>query len=127
MRLSGVEGFLLWVTFRGRPCIWFGRFLLGLVFSSCSLLHTINQGQRAWRVQTQAGLQCLASSEEGIHCDQFTATARFVLFVSPGRFCTRRNSTGHRLGSVIIDTDPGVDDAMAILLALNSPELGVDA
>src|SRR4029077_18376541 len=27
----------------------------------------------------------------------------------------------------IIDTDPGVDDAMAILLALNSPELEVDA
>jgi inosine-uridine nucleoside N-ribohydrolase len=28
---------------------------------------------------------------------------------------------------VIIDTDPGVDDAMAILLALNSPELNVEA
>jgi len=28
---------------------------------------------------------------------------------------------------VIIDTDPGVDDAMAILLALNSPELRVEA
>jgi hypothetical protein len=28
---------------------------------------------------------------------------------------------------VIIDTDPGVDDAMAILLALNSPELQVEA
>jgi purine nucleosidase len=28
---------------------------------------------------------------------------------------------------VIIDTDPGTDDAMAILLALNSPELQVDA
>src|SRR5579859_3273815 len=30
-------------------------------------------------------------------------------------------------GRVIIDTDPGVDDAMAILLALNSPELKVEA
>jgi purine nucleosidase len=29
--------------------------------------------------------------------------------------------------SVIIDTDPGTDDAMAILLALNSPELDVKA
>jgi inosine-uridine nucleoside N-ribohydrolase len=29
--------------------------------------------------------------------------------------------------SVIIDTDPGVDDAFAILLALNSPELKVEA
>ena len=28
---------------------------------------------------------------------------------------------------VIIDTDPGIDDAMAILLALDSPELKVDA
>lgn len=28
---------------------------------------------------------------------------------------------------VLIDTDPGVDDAMAILLALNSPELKVEA
>jgi inosine-uridine nucleoside N-ribohydrolase len=28
---------------------------------------------------------------------------------------------------VLIDTDPGVDDAMAILLALNSPELEVEA
>ena len=28
---------------------------------------------------------------------------------------------------VIIDTDPGIDDAMAILLALNSPELTVEA
>jgi hypothetical protein len=28
---------------------------------------------------------------------------------------------------VIIDTDPGVDDAMAILLALDSPELKVEA
>ena len=28
---------------------------------------------------------------------------------------------------VIIDTDPGTDDALAILLALNSPELRVEA
>src|SRR5947207_9251546 len=28
---------------------------------------------------------------------------------------------------VIIDTDPGVDDAFAILLALNSPELKIEA
>src|ERR1700730_8045907 len=28
---------------------------------------------------------------------------------------------------VIIDTDPGIDDAIAILLALNSPELKVEA
>jgi len=28
---------------------------------------------------------------------------------------------------LIIDTDPGTDDAMAILLVLNSPELQVEA
>jgi hypothetical protein len=28
---------------------------------------------------------------------------------------------------VIIDTDPGTDDALAILLALNSPEFKVEA
>src|SRR6266571_787445 len=28
---------------------------------------------------------------------------------------------------IIIDTDPGTDDALAILLALNSPELQVEA
>ena len=28
---------------------------------------------------------------------------------------------------VIIDTDPGADDAIAIMLALNSPELAVRA
>ena len=28
---------------------------------------------------------------------------------------------------VVIDTDPGTDDALAILLALNSPELKVEA
>src|SRR5215471_17850793 len=31
------------------------------------------------------------------------------------------------LRRVIIDTDPGTDDALAILLALNSPELKVEA
>jgi inosine-uridine nucleoside N-ribohydrolase len=40
------------------------------------------------------------------------------LLLSAGAFAQQR---------VIIDTDPGVDDAMAILLALNSPELKVEA
>lgn len=35
--------------------------------------------------------------------------------------------TAYAQQRVIIDTDPGVDDAMAIVLALNSPELKVEA
>ncbi len=34
---------------------------------------------------------------------------------------------GQAAARVILDTDPGTDDALAILLALNSPELSVDA
>jgi inosine-uridine nucleoside N-ribohydrolase len=41
-----------------------------------------------------------------------------ILMIAPSAAATQR---------VIIDTDPGVDDAMAILLALNSPELNVEA
>src|SRR4051812_6995191 len=35
----------------------------------------------------------------------------------------RDQSSGHR---VIIDTDPGVDDAFALLLAMRSPELKIE-
>lgn len=37
------------------------------------------------------------------------------------------SAVGQSARRVIIDTDPGIDDAMAILLALNSPELKVEA
>ena len=37
------------------------------------------------------------------------------------------NAVANTPQRVIIDTDPGIDDAMAILLALNSPELKVEA
>jgi len=33
----------------------------------------------------------------------------------------------HPLKRVIIDTDPGIDDAAAILMALGSPEIQIDA
>jgi inosine-uridine nucleoside N-ribohydrolase len=49
-----------------------------------------------------------------------TALAFIVLWLVAGAIA----QTPRR---VIIDTDPGVDDAMAILLALNSPELKVEA
>lgn len=48
--------------------------------------------------------------------------------LSPAPFVAKRVASGvapaHR---IIIDTDPGVDDALAILLALRSPELKVEA
>ena len=40
---------------------------------------------------------------------------------------TPERSTGIRPRRIIIDTDPGVDDALAIFLALKSPELKVEA
>lgn len=55
------------------------------------------------------------------------------LFRPLGRFSTKTPSgetAGHSSAAprrIIIDTDPGVDDAMAILLALRSPELRVEA
>ena len=42
-------------------------------------------------------------------------------------FPVRTNAIAQSPQRVIIDTDPGVDDAFAILLALNSPELKVEA
>ena len=51
----------------------------------------------------------------------FTLTLLFV----PAFFASAFTETTPR--RVIIDTDPGTDDAMAIILALNSPELKVEA
>ena len=51
----------------------------------------------------------------------FTLTLLFV----PAFFASSFTETTPR--RVIIDTDPGTDDAMAIILALNSPELKVEA
>lgn len=42
-------------------------------------------------------------------------------------FCFLNTGAAQTPQRVIIDTDPGIDDAMAILLALNSPELKVEA
>jgi purine nucleosidase len=42
-------------------------------------------------------------------------------------FCALVSSSAAGPRKVIIDTDPGTDDAMAIMLALNSPELDVRA
>src|SRR5260370_33016392 len=49
---------------------------------------------------------------------RYLALLIFGVFVSPAMAGPRK---------VIIDTDPGTDDAMAIMLALNSPEFDVRA
>jgi inosine-uridine nucleoside N-ribohydrolase len=56
---------------------------------------------------------------------QFCTLSILVLFLFVG-FVTNVFSQASPQ-RVIIDTDPGTDDAMAILLALNSPELKVEA
>jgi purine nucleosidase len=54
---------------------------------------------------------------------------RFLfLLMLPGLFVSAPNAFSQASPQqVIIDTDPGTDDSMAILLALNSPELKVEA
>jgi len=50
-----------------------------------------------------------------------------ILSLSFVLICTTQGCTQAGPTRVIIDTDPGADDAMAIMLALNSPELRVEA
>jgi inosine-uridine nucleoside N-ribohydrolase len=53
------------------------------------------------------------------HYVSFSIILALLVFVADGLSQSSRR--------VILDTDPGIDDAMAILLALNSPELKVEA
>ncbi len=52
---------------------------------------------------------------------------RYSAFVVCWFICAASMSTTADARKIILDTDPGADDAMAILLALNSPELDVKA
>jgi inosine-uridine nucleoside N-ribohydrolase len=63
---------------------------------------------------------------DGLHGTQLKAAALavFILCLAAGNAGTACAQGPHR---VIIDTDPGTDDALAILLALNSPEIRVEA
>ena len=49
------------------------------------------------------------------------------LLCTPETFVTFYSATPSKPHRIILDTDPGVDDAMAIFLALRSPELRVEA
>jgi purine nucleosidase len=50
--------------------------------------------------------------------------AALIAFLAAG---AARSASAQQPHRVIIDTDPGTDDAMAILLALNSPEIRIEA
>jgi purine nucleosidase len=52
---------------------------------------------------------------------------RFFICLLLNLACLLNVSAAQTPRRVIIDTDPGIDDAMAILLAMNSPELKVEA
>src|SRR5579864_6032982 len=72
--------------------------------------------------RSEGSMHCLATIRDPNMkrtLSKFT-TAIVVVVIATGAFA---QSPKH----VLIDTDPGVDDAMAILLALNSPELKVEA
>ncbi len=65
-------------------------------------------------------------TSQGVHWARILAAAITLIVVQPGAGKTDvAFADGPR--RVIIDTDPGTDDAMAILLALNSPEIRVEA
>jgi inosine-uridine nucleoside N-ribohydrolase len=49
------------------------------------------------------------------------------LFSATETFATNSSPTPSKPQRIILDTDPGVDDAMAIFLALRSPEIKVEA
>jgi purine nucleosidase len=74
----------------------------------------------------------------GLHCHQDPLSRKELFLLKPLRitsvlilsivlFVVTNVSAQSAPQRVIIDTDPGVDDAMAILLALQSPELKVEA
>jgi inosine-uridine nucleoside N-ribohydrolase len=70
-------------------------------------------------------LSCPAAFQEGAPVEHTMRCPKLiVLLVLIGLASAASQAAPRR---VIIDTDPGVDDAMAILLALNSPELRVEA
>ena len=66
--------------------------------------------------------QFVASSAAALAASGFTHDAR-----ADGAALAERGQAGRGPFRVIIDTDPGVDDALALLLAMRSPELKIEA
>ena len=66
--------------------------------------------------------QFVASSAAALAVSGFTHDAR-----ADGAAFAERGQAGRGPFRVIIDTDPGVDDALALLLAMRSPELTIEA
>src|SRR5215813_490003 len=69
------------------------------------------------------GSATAALGAAGLAGDTFALTklnSPWAMVVDPG-------SAGRGPARVIIDTDPGVDDALALLLAMRSPELRIEA
>lgn len=65
----------------------------------------------------------------GISRRRFVASSAVILAASgfPRGLNALGESAGRSPSRVIIDTDPGVDDALALLLAMRSPELKIEA
>ena len=71
----------------------------------------------------------VASSAAVLATGGFVSEAQAVPLGAGQTFRQGRSDSGssHRPSRVIIDTDPGVDDALALLLAMRSPELQIEA
>jgi len=108
--------------------------LFGDYWSAKHSLRSRGERKHARKAVTLASI--FARGTQSFHA---VFAAFFALVIALSTFCTASvaRAGGNALSStsanpaaakkVIIDTDPGTDDALAILLALNSPELDVRA
>jgi purine nucleosidase len=86
-------------------------------------------GVRGWFVPGEKGVFTMAQSlvAQGI-ARKMTFLGVVMTFVCTGCFAPVARGQQHgEPKKVILDTDPGTDDALAMLLAFNSPELQVEA
>jgi inosine-uridine nucleoside N-ribohydrolase len=81
----------------------------------------MNSNQR----HTMTRRQFVTSAAAALTATGFAGEARAETYFSPPESTPQQ--TGRGPFRVIIDTDPGVDDALALLLAMRSPELKIEA